>query len=421
MKKLLSLLAAVALFPVAANAEVLQNVNLKGDIQTIASDVHHNTGAFYNSKASTRVLAGLSADLVEDVTANLMFSYANLWGQDDSAGNSLDTYWNTVRLVEANVVLHNLFCCLEATVGRQFYGEEDSAVMYIGPNHYNAEFNGYASALDAVKVTYADDVKALTLIAGKVNNSLGGANTTSWQQPIYTVWTGAPWQEYSVYGGDFKLNITEEFTAKVYGYDVRSANGADMWGGTDDHRGFYGTKLALNMPVRASVEYARNFAGKHIFREHNDTGHMFKVDVAADIDAFTARGAFYYANENFWALGNYTPGLLVGHRLGGAIYNYGRTGANRDGVSLFNLGFDVKPAEKWTVALDGYTFQDHRMHHSATLEADLTAKYDHNEYVQLFAGLGYAKYTTWEGTRFNRATFDKKDNVKGQLGMLIKF
>ena len=66
------------------------------------------------------------------------------------------------------VVLHNLFCCLEATVGRQFYGDEDSAVMYFGPNHYNAEWNGLTNSLDAVKIAYSDDVKSLTLIAGRI-------------------------------------------------------------------------------------------------------------------------------------------------------------------------------------------------------------------------------------------------------------
>lgn len=403
MKKLLSLLAAVVLFPVAANADVLQNVNLKGDIQTIASDVNHNNVAplpAYNSGTSARVLAGLSADLVEDVTANLTFQYANVWGNDDARGETVNTYWNRIRLVEGNVVLHNLFCCLEATVGRQFYGEEDSAVMYFGPNHYNAEANGYTRSLDAAKVTYADDVKAFTVIAGRTNRTALG-NT-----PVFDT--------YSFFGADFKLNLTDTFTAQVYGYDVRDAYMHD--GDADQNAGFYGAKLTFNPEAfRLSAEYARNFGGDKLVREHKDTGHMAKVDIAVDVDAFTVRGAGMYANENFFALGNYTPGLLVGHPLAGQIYDY-----SVDGVTLFNLGFDMKPADKWTVSLDGYSFQDHRLKHSATLEADLTVKYDHNEYVQLFAGAGYAKYTSWDGTDFNKANY-AKDNVKGQLGMLIKF
>lgn len=416
MKKLLSLLAVAALLPVSANAEVLKNVNLKGEIQTIASDVNHDrVGGTYFEGASARVLAGLSADLVEDVTANLMFQYANIWGGDDATGRSVQNYADTVRLVEANVVLHNLFCCLEATVGRQFYGDEDSAVIYIGPNHYNAEFNGLTNSVDAAKITYGDDVKSFTAIAGKVNGTLGGANT-AWAAIPAPIAEQPSWD---VFGADFRMNLTDEVTGQIYGYDMHDP---DAVATADKHSGIYGVKFNVETPVRFAAEYARNFGGDRLVKEHKDTGHMIKVDAATDIEKVTVRGAFYYANENFQAWGNYTPGLLIGHRLGGQIYDY-----STDGVALFNLGFDVKPFEKWTFALDGYSFQDHRMKHSSTWEADLTAKYAHNEYVELFAGIGYAKYTGADDTvmvapapSFNKTVLGQ-DNYKAQLGMLIKF
>ncbi len=413
MKKLLSLLAVAALMPVAANAEVLQNVNLKGEIQTIASDVHHdrNNGTYVKG-TSARVLAGLSADLVEDVTANLMFQYANIWGGDNAAGRSVQDYADTVRVVEANVVLHNLFCCLEATVGRQFYGDEDSAVMYIGPNHYNAEFNGLTNSVDAAKLTYGDDVKSFTVIAGKVNGTMGGANTAWAAIPPAPIVEQPSWD---VFGADFRMNLSDTVNAQVYGYDMHDPENISTTG--DKHYGIYGAKVKLDTPVRLSAEYARNFGGDRLVKEHNATGQMVKVDAATDLEKVTARGAFYYANGNFQAWGNYTPGLLIGHDLGGQIYNY----SPNDGVALFNLGFDVKPAEKWTVSLDGYSFQDHRMKHSSTWEADLTAKYAHNEYVELFAGVGYAKYTGADDVLAYNKAIAGSDNYKGQLGMLIKF
>ena len=231
-------------------------------------------------------------------------------------------------------------------------------------------------------------------------------------------------EESAIYGADFKINVIENLTAQVYGYDVRNAKAIDEDGvvAHEDHVGFYGAKLAANMEAfRASAEYTRNFGGHRLVKEHNPTGHMFKADIAADIKAVTARGTFLYANDDFYAFGNYTPGLLVGHRLGGAIWDY-----SDDGIRMFNLGFDVKPFEKWTFSLDGFAFQGSRGHHSATWEADLTAKYAHNEYVELFAGIGYAKYGT-ETRRgnntsdFTKLAMDRADNVKGQLGMLIKF
>lgn len=398
MKKLLGLLVA-SLIAFPASATVLKNVETKGEIQVIASDVKNDVNKIYNHGATARVLAGLKADLVEDVTANLMFQYANDWGNDAATGRIVQDYWDDVRLVEGNVVLHNLFCCLEATVGRQFYGDENSAVMYFGPNHYNAEYNGLARSLDAAKVTYGDDFKTFTVIAGRVNPSHTGINSAN---------------PYSMYGADLKLNLTDNLTAQVYGYDFRDVEDVDA----DKDFGFYGAKVALDGAVRVAGEYARNFGGHRLIKEHNDTGHMAKVDVAFDVDAFTVRGTGVYANENFWALGNYTPGMLVGHLTSGYGLMFNRYSV--EGVTLFNVGVDFKPADKWTVSLDGYSFQDRRLKHAASYEADLTAKYAHNEYVELFAGVGYAKYTAWNGTNFNKATY-AKDNVKGQLGMLIKF
>ena len=412
MKKLLGVLLAIAMsWPVGAT--VLKNVEVVGEIQTIASDVHHNQVGIYNSGATNRVLAGLSADLVEDVTANLMFQYANVWGDNtDNEGKTVQNYWNNVKLVNANVVLHNLFCAFDLTVGRQFYGDEDSAVMYIGPNHYNAEFNGYTNSIDAAKLVYADDVKALTLIAGTIND--------------YTAWSIdnpglAADAKYDLFGADFKLNMADGFTAQVYGYDFTAKGDAARAAGDEKHEGFYGAKVGMNgEAVRAAVEYARNFGGHRLIKEHKDTGYMVKADLAADIDAVTARGAFVYAKQGFDAMGNYTPGLLVGHLYGGDIWEY-----SDQGLRLFNVGFDFKPFEKWTFALDGYTFQA-RTGHATTYEADLTAKYNHNEYVQLFAGVGYAKYTKNEKyhntvVTTSRDTMRASDNFKGQIGMLIKF
>ena len=418
MKKLLGVLLAIAMsWPVSAT--VLKNVEVVGEIQTIASDVRHQVqDDLYNSGAWTRAMAGLSADLVEDVTANLMFQYGYVWGTNNKGGFGFGASGdNEVRLVNANVVLHNLFCAFDVTVGRQFYGDEDSAVMYFGPNHYNAEGGLYAQALDAAKLTYGDDVKAFTMIAGKIADE--GENT----------WIGEYDVDATIMGADFRYHFTDALMAQVYGYNINNMSFTDVNGvkyniteGENANTGFYGAKLAFNPEAfRVSAEYARNYGGHRLIKEHNPTGHMFKADIAADIKAVTARGTFLYANDNFYAFGNYTPGLLVGHALGGDIWDY-----SDDGVRMFNLGFDVKPFEKWTVSLDGFVFQGSRGHHAGTLEADLTAKYQHNEYVELFAGIGYAKYGTESRkgantSDFTKSAMERADNVKGQLGMLIKF
>lgn len=400
MKKLLGLLLVMTMaWPVTASADVLKNVDLKGEIQTIASDVRHNTRAAgaYNSGTNTRVLAGLSADLVEDVRANILFQYVTAWN-GNTQGDTVQDYWDNVRLAEANVVLSNLFCCLEATVGRQFYGDENSAVMYFGPKHYNAE-PGFlaAESLDAVKLFYSDDLKSFTVIAGKTSGlgEQGGHDGASF------------------YGMDFKLNLTDAFSAQVYGYNFRNVDAFNGQAYEEKDSGFYGAKVAFAPEAfSVSAEYARNFAGDRLVKEGHNTGYMVKADAALNVlEKVTPRATFLYAKEGFTAFGNYMPGLLVGQKLGGDIFAY-----SDEGVRLFNVGFDFKPYEKWTVSLDGYAFQGRNGHHAATFEGDLTASYAHNDYVELFAGIGYAKYGTED-----KADGSGKDNTKGQIGMLVKF
>lgn len=397
MKKLLGLLLAMTMaWPVTASAEVLKNVDLKGEIQTIASDARHDKNKAYQSGTNFRVLAGLSADLVEDVRANVLFQYNDAW-LSGTEGNTVQNYWDEVRLAEANVVLSNLFCCLEATVGRQFYGDEDSAVMYFGPNHYVFGMNK-APSLDGAKLVYSDDFKTFTMLAGRVDY---------WSPAT----VGADW---TVYGLDLKLNLTDTLTAQVYGYDFM--NSKYDAAREKRHNGFYGAKATFAPEAATlSAEYARGYEANRLFREGNDSPYMVKVDAALNMDVITPRAAFYYAKGKVSPFGNYYPGLAIGHVLAGDDAPF--AGYSGDGVRMFNVGVDYV-WNKFVFSLDGFSFQDRTAKDSSTWEADLVAKYNHNDYVQLFAGIGYAKYGT---VHKSAAVMDTKDNTVGQLGMLIKF
>lgn len=402
MKKLLGLLLAMTMaWPVTASAEVLKNVDLKGEIQTIASDARHDKGNMFKSGTNFRVLAGLSADLVEDVRANVLFQYNDAW-LSGTEGNTVQNYWDEVRLAEANVVLSNLFCCLEATVGRQFYGDEDSAVMYFGPNHYVFGMNK-APSLDGAKLVYSDDFKTFTMLAGK----LVDVRTTSTGTTIVD-------DNWTVYGLDLKLNLTDTLTAQVYGYDFM--NSKYDAAREKRHNGFYGAKATFAPEAATlSAEYARGYEANRLFREGNDSPYMVKVDAALNMDVITPRAAFYYAKGVVSPFGNYYPGLAIGHVLAGNDTPFADYSV--DGVRMFNVGVDYV-WNKFVFSLDGFSFQDRTAKDSSTWEADLVAKYNHNDYVQLFAGIGYAKYST----DIKSATaLDTKDNTVGQLGMLIKF
>ena len=384
-------------------------------MQTIASDVKHNialpTGDnLYNRGAKTRAIAGLSFNVVEDVKANLLFQYVYNWGDHNYTNNGFDNA-KGMYLANANLVFSNLFGALEVTIGRQFYGDENSAVMYFGPNHYNAEGLGYARALDAAKLVYSNDTWTATVIGGKI------ADWTFNEPDFY--------DDYAVtmFGADVRANLTDPLNVQAYAYDFKGREGF-MYLTDGNQQGFYGAKLNFAPEgFRMSAEYARNMAGDRVFKEYTHTGYMVKADVATDFEAVTLRGTFLYSFR-FRGYGNYTPGLLMhpffvqNRWTCENVFHYGGT----QGVRLFNVGIDFRPADQWTLSLDGYSFQGRAGHHAATLEADLTAKYDYNDNVQLFAGVGYAKYGS-NGT-FWSDPYDEMfgpDNTKVQLGTIVRF
>ena len=386
MKKLLGLLLVMTLaWPVSAN--VLDNVDVIGEIEAIGAENNMDNSAA--NGAASRVMAGLSAELTEDVRANVQFVYATGW-DGATTGNNLDGYWRDVYLAEANMVLSNLFDCFEVTVGRQFYGDENSAVMYFGPRHGYMAALADVSSLDAAKLTYSDDFKAVTLIAGKTKRFL---NTAA---------DGA-----TIFGADIALNLSDLLKAQIYGYALKD----NTWiPNGEEYKGFYGAKLSLTPEAGLlSVEYARAHDGNRLIKESHDNAYMVKVDGALNLDAFTPRAAFFYQKGTVSHYGAYAPGLVYSKtRFGDMLYQ------GLEESRIFNVGVDYA-WDKWTFSLDGFAFQDRTAQHEATLEADLTANYQHNENVGLFAGIGYAKLGGDYGD------FNQPDATVYQAGVNVKF
>ena len=385
MKKLLGLLLVMTLaWPVSAN--VLDNVDVIGEIEAIGAE--NNLGTTAANGAASRVMAGLSAELTEDVRANVQFVYGTEWTGDE--GSTLQEYWETVQLAEANIVLSNLFDCFEVTVGRQFYGDENSAVMYFGPRHGYMAALADVSSLDAAKLTYSDDFKAVTLIAGKTKRFL---NTAA---------DGA-----TIFGADIALNLSDLLKAQIYGYALKDNTWIPVG---EEYQGFYGAKLSLTPEAGLlSVEYARAHDGNRLIKESHDNAYMVKVDGALNLDAFTPRAAFFYQKGTVSQYGAYAPGLVYSKtRFGDMLYQ------GLEESRIFNVGVDYA-WDKWTFSLDGFAFQDRTAQHEATLEADLTANYQHNENVGLFAGIGYAKLGGDYGD------FNQPDATVYQAGVNVKF
>lgn len=419
MKKLL-LLAAIGCVSFPAWADVLKSIKLEGEVQTIASDVRSNPDTVFNRGTNLRVLAGLSAQLMPQVQANILFQYVNGWGNAGAAntnfgtdGATLQDYMDTITVVEANLVLSNLFDRIEATVGRQFYGDESSAVMYFGPTHYISE-GMKATSVDGAKLAYHTEKSDLTVILGEVEYlaPLGG-------EPVLQ-------DKASFYGADWIFSVSSVIQAQVYGYDVRNLSVASAAGDLIyKNAGFYGARLTFTPNTFLfSGEYARNFHGDNVFAEQSgDAGYMFKGDASVSIQtaigSLTPRAAFIYSADNFRAHGNYSAGIFLGDNYGDIFSYFGE-----QGVRMFNVGVDVKLAslEKWTFTLDGFTLQDRSGQTAASYEGDLILKYAHNDHVELFAGAAYVKNGTLNrrGTNGTDGKGYTKDNMKGQAGILIR-
>lgn len=400
MKKLLGLLLALTMaWPV--NAAVIDRVQAIGEIEVIGSS-NNILDEFYNSTtgAASRVMAGLSAELTQDVQANVLFLYRNAWNGSTRGSAVSDElsggYLQNIYLAEANVVLSNLFDRFELTVGRQFYGEEGSPIMYFGPRH------GYMDALtpnpnlptdylslDAAKLTYANDTVQVTLLAGKFT-------------PIAVA--GAP--SVNLYSVDFGWHATDALYAQLYGYTLTDMTAL---GEKTEHYGYYGAKITYAPEAyKVSAEYARQHGDNRLFKETTDNPYMLKLDASLNLDAFTPRAMFYYQKGSPSLFSDFRPGLIYGKTL--VVLLTESMAESR----IFNVGVDYA-WNKWTFALDGFSFQDRTAQTSSTWEADLTATYQHNENVSLFAGLAYA-------AKGNVASFTYQEDVTlYQVGMNVKF
>ena len=396
MKKLLGVLLACALVVPAMAGNIFNNVETYGEVQTIGVMAENATGDNFRN-TTNRVLFGLGMDLVEDVRSNLTFGYSNYW--DNTEGSSLDYYWNNIYVAEANVVLSNLFANWELKVGRQFYGNEDSAVMYIGPKHYIGKANVVPPSIDAALLTYNSDNLVGNIIYGKLEDNSLVADV-----------------DLSVLGFDGTYNVNENLGVQAYLYDVRDSDNA---GGENYHLGMWGVKPTWQNDVMAfSAEFAKNYAND-VFGDNN-VGWMAKVDAKMDMSVeaatLTPRLTYYHAEKDFMSYGNYNPGLFVPEVIN-PYYNYTWGMPNS---RVLNLGVDFAFAnlEKFAFAVDYLALTaSHDSDNPSWIgnEFDLTAKYNHNEYVQLFAGAGVL---------LNHNSFwSYKTNTPyiANLGMLIKF
>lgn len=380
--------------------------------------------------------AGLTFDIMEYLSADLSFSYSNNWAEGGNKifslannpsysplkGNSIQSYLDNIRVQTANVTIKNLLKVegLSAKIGRQYYGDEDSSIMYFGVRHYqplfglNLPFLGFdnTTSVNAATLYYEKEKMKANFIYANLGQILG--TSLNFDGAILNLLFGGslPFNEHSinlgkdttVIGADVKLlKIADAFNLQAYGYDIESPLVA--------HYSIAGIKPAVESGgFKASVEFALNFAGKSPFGYDSilNTGlfkmkgnsNLFKADLSYEMDQKAAARASFamqggsegieeilngipvgtLAVKPFLNFGNYVPGIVFGQQTVTRVLSMVDFRAINVGADYFKNDFKF--------SFDYYNFaaRDNGLNYGD--EVDLQTKYKYSDGIDFFLAFG---------------------------------
>ncbi|MDR1195257.1 MAG: hypothetical protein LBL00_02140 [Endomicrobium sp.] len=420
MKRILVLAAVLAVFvsnsfsaDLSLSDLSLSNFKVFGEASIYGEYDGRDTSALQND-----VLLGLSFEASSDVKFNLGISYIGLWGQYGMtggqvvSGNSENGLVNKLKVVLANAEINNLFDVdgFSATIGRQFYGDEDSVVMYFGVRHYQLDIpRTLISSLDAITLRYNKDNISATALYADLNSSRA-------KNMVLTGIDG----KYS--------NIGNVFDIGAYFYNIR--DGYDLLytgSGYLDNYTLLGVRPALHVKdFTASLEFIKAFNGNKVFDNTNEDLDTFlmKIDAAYDIKSInlTPRATFFMAggrddktgDKSIMTAGNYVPAVIGCSTLNqddDGMVAYANTIITNVGVDYkyakFIFSFDVFNYGRVKYAKNDDYFQS---------EIDLSVSYEYSESTSLFLGIGERF-----GKNINNVTVDFGDDAGIQAGMTYKF
>ncbi|MCL2390150.1 MAG: hypothetical protein FWD54_01720 [Endomicrobia bacterium] len=389
MKKIFALAAILALFSSLSFAVDLSLPDVKFYGEGSAQGFILN-GESESIGATSGYFTLGAAISFENITATLALGYQNYWGSYGIEGRHIsgggDGYLNLIRVVEANVNIDKLFNVdgLSAKVGRQYYGDEDSMVVYLGirrgnpllmfitsaaPGMISGPAGSVISSIEGASVYYEEgNIKANAVYAIGSSNNTGEDNMT-------------------IKGADFKyFNIADmnmfDFQAYLYNFE-----NIDMGSGLKYYT-ILGVKPVFKMDnLKASLEFAKNFGGDLIFSNEYFNTNFVKFDVSYDFKDLnlTPRLSYFAGGSDngdpFIAFGNYVPSMIFGAELS-AFMGY-------PGIQLWNIGADYVYS-KYTFGLDFFRFNQRDQADESMYEIDFIVKYAYAENITINFGIGNA-------------------------------
>ncbi len=430
MKKLLGLALAIGLLVPMANAQILDNVETYGEVEILGvNHTNYNYGVSNTDYRNTqvRVIYGLGWDLLDNVRANISAVHENrFWGEDtpDGSSNGVSNESNSITVLsEANMVMEDVIGSWSAKLGRQFYGDEHSFVIYYGPTH-GAEYGDgtnvrrFTTSLDAARFDYEGMNTVATILYGKTAET-NKTNDTS--------------GDVSFLGLEGQYMPTEEWTLKAHVYDRRTNDQTGPYSPTStnaEHIGIYGLMAAYeNNNWMFDAEFDRNYGGKGI-GSNDFRGMLFDFNAAytweASSSVWTPRieylnidgGDTTHVNKRYITFN--TQAIRRGMIYGNSLF------VNPTQFEMWNFGLDAKfdRFEDWRFGLDYFTFADNNQGTNEDIgkEWDLMVYYDYSENVTFNIGAATMKWkSSYDVSGGTPSTDDREDANKLQAGVTVRW
>lgn len=443
MKKLLGSTLALAMFvPTGANAELLKNLKLSGQLDVTAVSARNVTdfvtrpaqGAITNGNndrlghAFTRTILSADWDLLDDVHAKVTLvkgahNLSTLRGYG-TGGENLNTIQTNTIVQEANVKIDKLAGLFDTTIGRQFYGEPGDLIVYYGPRD---NYGFVTDAIDAFRFDWKGEHMSVTGLAARTADT-GPATLAS--------------AATDVRGIVVSCNQHEMVKPSVYVYNrvTHATNGLGITvppaASTGKNTNLYVAGLKAKVMAggfSGSAEFAKNFGDDRSTFVNGGLGPQsgrftgyalqlkggYKADIA-DVAAFNPWAEFGMGtgDANYAHAGNgvfqsintdYRPGGIYGRfdQTAGVVLAQGLTsGVNGSAASnglsnrvIWGLGVKATPAalNKLTTGLAYYRYAFHRVAPNAAgqkvsrnigSEVNLTNEWKHSDNVSVGVTLG---------------------------------
>ncbi|MCM2267691.1 MAG: alginate export family protein [Elusimicrobiales bacterium] len=425
MKKVIGILALVALTGNIASAELLKNFKYNGSIEAQgalvnnANDFNKDAGDKFG-EVNNRVMVNASFDLNNDVSANVTATKCNRQAGDPA--EKANTLIDQVQFEEAYLNLKGVFG-VDHKIGRQYYGNDGDIVAYFGPaNWYTRYLNAFNVAIDGWYADWKKDKWTATAMIAKFDEDTTAATITNVtpngnnDQDIYALTVAYDYSEI-VKPSLYYYNGKDYSAAKVDDTQVLGVKANGKYMGME-----YGAEYAMNMGMNRNLTSTTNKEYKGSAMKFNAAyglDLMGKLNVMGEYAMGTGdKNTTDSSDKSFQDINaNYRPGLIAG---GFGVNAGGFNPTGLQNLTTWNIGAKWNPSkiEKLELCAKYYDFSFTEkvgtVDHVGT-EADLVATWNHSENVAFKAGLAM-----FMPDKYKIGTKDDSVNL-GSLYMNVKF